>query len=178
MYYSERINFKASLLLAASKHVMSDPRLARRAVWRSEAMASVYHEILLNAALGGIQSLWVASYRSAAAPEGFESEVSRNGRSFPRTGDQIGNHGRQLTYAGHLAQVELVAIEAVAGVALPHADAAAILAAVQDAALFGSEAFEALVVACLIQGQAYYFQQSTQSMDGQDSHAVAVGCLP
>lgn len=38
--------------MAASERGMSGPRLARRAVWRSEAMALVYHEILLNALVG------------------------------------------------------------------------------------------------------------------------------
>lgn len=52
---------------------------------------------------------------------------------------------RTPTYARHLLQVELVAVEAVAGVAFPHTDAAAVLAAVQNAAFLSAETLEAVI---------------------------------
>lgn len=48
-----------------------------------------------------------------------------------------------LTYAGHVGRIQLEALKTVAGVALPHAHTAAILTAVQDAALLCLKPFEA-----------------------------------
>lgn len=46
-------------------------------------------------------------------------------------------------YAGHVGRIQLEALKTVAGVALPHAHTAAILTAVQDAALLCLKPFEA-----------------------------------
>lgn len=51
----------------------------------------------------------------------------------------------RLTDTGHLREVQMVAIEAVTGVALADAHTAAVLTAVQDAALLGSQTLEPLV---------------------------------
>lgn len=51
-----------------------------------------------------------------------------------------------LTHTGHVGHVQLEALKAVTGVALPHAHAAAILTAVQDAAFLCLKPFEAGLV--------------------------------
>lgn len=51
---------------------------------------------------------------------------------------------RCRTHAGHAGQVQGEAVEAVAGVALLHPHTAAVLTAVQDAALLGTQALEGL----------------------------------
>lgn len=52
-----------------------------------------------------------------------------------------------LTHAGHEGHVQLEAIKAVAGVALPDAHAAPVLAAIEDPTLLSLQPFEALVEA-------------------------------
>lgn len=49
-------------------------------------------------------------------------------------------------HTGHLGRVQLEALEAVAGVALPHTHAAAVVTAVQDAALLCLKPFKASLV--------------------------------
>lgn len=51
------------------------------------------------------------------------------------------------TYTGHLAEVELVAVEAVAGVTFSHANAAAIFTAVQDPTFLRAETLEGIIAA-------------------------------
>lgn len=53
--------------------------------------------------------------------------------------------GIEPTYTGHLGQVELVTVEAVAGVAFSHADAATVLAPIQDPTFLCLETLKALV---------------------------------
>lgn len=52
----------------------------------------------------------------------------------------------QLTHAGHVGHVQLEALKAVTGVALPHSHTAAVLTAVQDAAFLCLKPFEAGLV--------------------------------
>lgn len=58
----------------------------------------------------------------------------------------IGTLDSRPTHTGHVGRVQLEALEAVTGVALAHAHTAAVLTAVQDAALLGLEPFEAGLV--------------------------------
>lgn len=52
----------------------------------------------------------------------------------------------KLTHTGHVGHVQLEALEAVTGVALPHTHTAAVLTAVQDATLLCLKPFEASLV--------------------------------
>ena len=49
------------------------------------------------------------------------------------------------TYTGHLVQVQLVSIEAVAGVAFSHANAATVFTAIQDSTFLRPETLKAIV---------------------------------
>lgn len=58
----------------------------------------------------------------------------------------IGTLDSRPTHTGHVGRVQLEALEAVTGVALAHTYAAAILTAIQDAALLCLEPFKAGLV--------------------------------
>lgn len=73
------------------------------------------------------------------------------------------------THTGHVGCVQLEALEAVTGVALAHAHAAAILTAIQDAALLCLEPFEASLV---------LWEEGVREPGGLRSHTPPWGPYP